>query len=57
MITKQKVVRIELSADGLSFLKVNGERALLTLFSSAWQFHHNRKHCIFHIEIYIQHKK
>ena len=29
---------------------------LLTLLSSAYQFHHNRKHCIFHTEIYTQHK-
>ena len=35
MITKQKVAPIELSADGLNFLKVNGEMAMcsLVLFS------------------------
>ena len=47
--------RIELPADGLTFLKVNG-CALLTLLSSACQFHHNKKHCVFHTEIYTQHK-
>ena len=30
--------------------------ALPTLLSNACQFHHNRKHYIFHTKIYIQHK-
>ena len=46
--------RIELSAKGLTFVKVNGEYrcALLTFLSCACQFHHDRKHT----EIYTQHR-
>ena len=39
--------RIELSADGFTFLKVDGEMPLCSV-SSAYKFHRNRKHCIFH---------
>ena len=49
--------RIELSADGLTFLEVNEEMSMCSLLSSACQFHHNRKHCIFYTEIYLQRKR
>ena len=50
--------RIELSGDGFTFVKVNRKISivLLTLLSSPCLFQRNRKHYIFHIEIYTQRK-
>ena len=49
--------RIELSADAFTFLQLNGEMPMCSpdlTFKS--QFCRNRKHCIFHNEIYTQRK-
>ena len=54
-LQNRRYSHIELSADGFTFLKVDGEIPMCSV-SNAYKFHRNRKHCIFHTEIYTQHK-